>query len=498
MQTDLISDSILKDPDVVLVGGGIMSATLGIMLRALEPDLQIQIIEALPQVAQESSHPWNNAGTGHAALCELNYTPERADGSIDISKAVQITQQFETSKHFWAYLVEQGIITDPTTFIRACAHMSFVHGAENQAFLRKRYEAMVQSPFFSSMQFATDRATIESWAPLLNQGRAPGEPLAVTRVEAGTDVNFGALTRQMIEYLVTLEGVKLALNTKVQDIVRLGNGRWELKLAGKKTVKKITAAFVFLGAGGGALPLLQKSRIPEGRGYGGFPVSGEFMICNAPEVVARHDNKVYGKAATGAPPMSVPHLDTRSIDGEKYLVFGPFAGFSPKFLKAGSNLDLFKSIKLDNLLPILAAGYHNLSLTVYLIKEIFKTHKGRCKLLKEFFPEACNQNWSRYIAGQRVQIIKKDPKNTGKLQFGTEVVASADGSLAAMLGASPGASTSPVIMLEVLEKCFKTGMASTEWKQKLVEMVPAYRVDLEKDPDRYRQLSARAKTLLQL
>lgn len=498
MQTEPISDSLLKDPDVVLVGGGVMSATLGTMLKALDPELTIQIIEALPEVAQESSHPWNNAGTGHAALCELNYTPENTDGSVDISKAVRVNQQFETSKHFWSYLVEQGIIADPGTFIRPCPHMSFVRGVENQSYLRKRYEAMVQSPFFSSMQFTTNHATIENWAPLLTRGRSTDEPLAATRVEAGTELNFGALTRQMIAHLVTLDGVRLALNTTVKDVTRLENGRWELKLAGQKAVKTITAAFVFLGAGGGALPLLQKSGIPEGRGYGGFPVSGEFMICQDPEIIAQHEAKVYGKAATGAPPMSVPHLDTRYIDGEKHLVFGPYAGFSPKFLKAGSYLDLFKSIKFDNLLPTLAAGYHNLSLTVYLVKEIFKTHKIRCNMLHEFFPEACNQSWRLYIAGQRVQIIKKDPKTTGVLQFGTEVVASADGSLAAMLGASPGASTSPIIMLEVLEKCFKPGMASADWKGKLAEMVPAYKVDLGKDPDRYHQLAARAKTLLQL
>jgi malate dehydrogenase (quinone) len=498
METASISETLLQDPTIALIGGGIMSATLGVMLKTLDPSLTIQFIEALPQVAQESSHPLNNAGTGHAALCELNYTPEIADGSIDISKALNITQQFETSKHFWAHLVEQDIIPDPASFIRACPHMSFVRGAENQAFLRKRYEAMVQSHFFSGMQFATDRDTIENWAPLLIQGRAPGEPVAATRVEGGTDVNFGALTRQIIDHLVTLEGVRLALNTTVKDIHRLENGRWQLKLVGQKKVMTISAAFVFLGAGGGALNLLQKSGISEGRGYGGFPVSGKFMLCRDPEIVAQHDAKVYGKAATGAPPMSVPHLDTRIIDGQKSLLFGPYAGFSPKFLKSGSYLDLFKSIKPDNLLPTLAAGYHNLPLTAYLVREVFKTHKGRCELLQEFFPEACNRDWSLYTAGQRVQIIKKDPQTTGKLQFGTEVVASADGSLAAMLGASPGASTSPIIMLEVLEKCFPSGMKSDEWKEKLSEMVPAYKVDLEKDPERYHQLSAKAKTLLQL
>lgn len=472
-----------------------MSATLGMMLKRLNPELTIQIIEALPQVALESSHAWNNAGTGHAALCELNYTPESDDGSIDISKAVQITKQFETSKHFWGYLVEQEIIPDPTTFIRPCPHMSFVRGVENQEFLRKRQAAMTRSHFFNNMEFSTDHATIEDWAPLLNGGRSSTELLAATRVKAGTDVNYGELTRQMIEHLVSLDGVELVLKTQVQNISRDGNGRWKIKLANQKA---ISAGFVFIGAGGGALPLLQKSGIPEGRGYGGFPVSGQFLVCQNSEIVEQHAAKVYGKAASGAPPMSVPHLDTRIIDGHKSLLFGPYAGFSPKYLKSGSNLDLFKSVKPDNLLPMLAAGRDNISLTTYLIKEIFKSHNDRCEMLREFFPEARNEDWTLHTAGQRVQIIKKDSQTTGKLQFGTEVVASADGSLATVLGASPGASTSTAIILQVLEKCFTTAMASSDWKMQLEEMVPAYRIDLEKDLAAYEELASKANALLQL
>jgi len=495
MKTDLVSESLFKDPDIALVGGGIMSATLGIMLKLLNPELTIQIIEALPQVAQESSHAWNNAGTGHAALCELNYTPEKTDGSIDISKAIKINQQFETSKHFWGYLVEQGIISDPTTFIRVCPHMSFIRGAENQEFLRKRFAAMTRSHFFSRMEYTTYHATIEGWAPLLNRGRSSTELLAATRVGTGTDVNYGELTRQMIYYLVSLDGVELALKTRVKNISRALNGSWKLKLTDQKT---ISAAFVFLGAGGGALPLLQKSGIPEGRGFGGFPVSGQFLVCQNSEIIEQHAAKVYGKAAGGAPPMSVPHLDTRIIDGHKSLVFGPYAGFSPKFLKSGSNLDLFKSVAPDNLLPMLAAGRDNMPLTAYLIKEVFKSHNDRCEMLREFFPEARNEDWTLFTAGQRVQVIKKDPKTTGSLQFGTEVVASADGSLATVLGASPGASTSPPIILQVLEKCFAKAMVSSEWKKKLAEMVPAYRIDLEKDPAAYDEFAAKAATSLQL
>lgn len=495
MKNDLVSESLLRDPDIALIGGGIMSATLGTMLKRLNPDYSIQVIESLPQVAQESSHPWNNAGTGHAAYCELNYTPERPDGSIDISKAIRITQQFETSKHFWGYLAAQGIISDPTRFIRVVPHMSFVRGVDNQNFLRKRHTAMTTSHFFQHMEFTTDPAAIEGWAPLLNQGRSPGEKLAATRVETGTDVDYGELTRQMVEHLVSLDGVEMALNTPVKNLSRERNGRWKLKLAGGT---EISAGFVFIGAGGGALPLLQKSSIPEGVGYGGFPISGQFLVCQDNEIVEQHGAKVYGKAEGDAPPMSVPHLDTRIIDGKKTLVFGPYAGFSPKFLKSGSYLDLFKSVKPDNLLPMMAAGYHNIFLVSYLMKEIFRSHNGRCDMLRGFFPAARNEDWRLFTAGQRVQIIKKDPHTTGTLQFGTEVVTSADGTLATVLGASPGASTSTTIILQILEKCFSDEMASTEWKSQLAEMVPSYGVDLAENTAAYNEFAARASKLLQL
>jgi malate dehydrogenase (quinone) len=495
MKTELISESLFKNPDIVLIGGGIMSATLGTMLKQLNPELTIQIIEALPEVALESSDACNNAGTGHAALCELNYTPETEDGGIDITKAVRINQQFENSKHFWGYLVAQGIIPDPKTFIRPVAHMSFVRGAENQVFLRKRYEAMTQSHLFSSMEFTTDHAAISDWAPLLNQGRPPTEALAATRVQSGTDVDFGALTRGMINHLITLKGVKLALNTPVKDLRRASDGRWMVKLDARK---EISARFVFIGAGGDALPLLQKSGIPGGKGYGGFPVSGLFLVCENDEIIGQHAAKVYGKAATGAPPMSVPHLDSRGIDGKKLLLFGPYAGFTPKYLKSGSNLDLLNSVKGDNLMPMLATARDNMNLLTYLVSEVFKSHTARCEKLREFFPAAENPDWRLHTAGQRVQIIKRDPQKTGMLQFGTEVVAAADGSLSALLGASPGASTSPAIALQVLEKCFPEELTSTGWQTQLEDMVPAYKLDLAEDKAAYEELGAKAAARLEL
>lgn len=499
MQNDHHIGTLLDSPDVALIGGGIMSATLGIMLKKLNPELTIQIIEGLPRVALESSHGWNNAGTGHAALCELNYTPMDSDGHVEISKALKINEQFETSKHFWGHLVEQGIIPDPSAFIRRVPHMSFVRGEKGQEFLRRRRDAMVKSHCFETMEYTTDHALINQWAPLLDTGRSADEPLAATRVERGTDVNYGALTRLLIEHLVSLGGVELASDTRVRNISAGKAGRWNLQLnsaaAGKQT---LDAKFVFIGAGGGALPLLQKSGIPEGKGFGGFPVSGQFLVCTKPEIVEQHAAKVYGMAAVGAPPMSVPHLDTRVIDGNKSLLFGPYAGFSPKFLKSGSNLDLFASVKPDNLLPMLAAGRDNMPLTKYLINECRKNHNDRCESLREFFPDAKNEDWKLINAGQRVQIIKKDPEKTGRLQFGTEVVTSAAGSLAAVLGASPGASTAVSILLELLEKSFPAEMASESWKARLAEMVPAYRINLAEEKAAYMDLAVKADGQLQL
>ena len=474
-----------------------MSATLGIMLKKLNPAFTIQIVESLPRVALESSHAWNNAGTGHAALCELNYTPERADGSVDVSKALKINEQFENSKHFWSYLVETGVIADPSVFVRRVRHMSFVFGEEDIAFLKRRFDTMKSEHLFADMEFSDDPEQIKEWAPLLLEGRGPGEAIAVTRVEDGTDINFGALTQKLIDHLITLDGVDLAMETRVSSISREKNGNWKLKLDSAEFGKQqLSAKFAFIGAGGGSLPLLQKSGIPEGKGYGGFPVSGQFLICKDRSVIAQHDAKIYGKAKVGAPPMSVPHLDTRIIDGKKELLFGPYAGFSPKFLKEGSMLDLLKSVKTDNILPLLAVGRDNIPLTQYLVNEVRKNHRDRMASLKEFYPDAKDEDWKLVNAGQRVQIIKKHPDKTGTLEFGTEVVAAADGSIAALLGASPGASTSVSVIMEVLEKCFPEEMKTSAWQAAINAMLPAFGKSLAQDETLFRSLREKSHHLL--
>jgi len=485
--------------DVVLIGAGIMSATLGVFLKQLQPDWTIEILERLDEVAAESSAAWNNAGTGHAALCELNYTPEKEDGTIDCTKAFKINEQFEVSKQFWAYLVEHKLLKN-SDFIHPVPHISFVRGEKDVAFLKKRVAALTANPLFSGMQFTEDPEVLKEWFPLMMEHRDPAEKVAATRMDAGTDVNFGALAWSMIRYLYVQPGVGVRVAHEVKDVERGEDGLWEIKVKNLTTdqTRRIRSRFVFIGAGGGALHLLEKSDIPEAKGYGGFPVSGQWLRCTNPAVIGRHNAKVYGKAAVGAPPMSVPHLDSRIINGKKELLFGPYAGFSTKFLKNGSYLDLPSSIKLSNIRPMIQAGLHNLSLTRYLIQQVRLSPEERLEVLKEFYPDAQMEDWELAIAGQRVQVIKKDEQGEGVLEFGTELVHSSDGSIAALLGASPGASTSVSVMLELLKKCFAEKMKTAAWQSRLREMIPSYGQKLADNPGLVGQLREWTTSVLRL
>ena len=470
-----------KPVDVALIGGGIMSATLGAFIKQLQPDWSIQIFERLGDVALESSNPWNNAGTGHSALCELNYTPEKADGSIDISSAVKVNEQFQVSRQFWAYLIGKDLLPDPQAFINPVPHMSFVWGTENVDYLRRRQEALAGHPLFAGMEFSDDPKVIRTWVPAMIPGRRKDQPIAATRIDSGTDVDFGALTHGLLDYL-TSTGAALLTEHTITNITRQRDGLWRLRVVHEVggTPQDVRARFVFVGAGGGALKLLQKSGIPEIKGFGGFPVSGEFLRTDNPEVVARHQAKVYGKPALGAPPMSMPHLDTRVVDGEASLMFGPYAGFNTKFLKNGSWFDLFATIRPHNIVPMIAAGASNLGLVRYLVAQLAASKSAKFKELQEFMPTADPKDWYSITAGQRVQVIKKDRDKGGVLQFGTEVITSADGSIAGLLGASPGASTAVPIMLDVLTRCFPGRIAS--WTPKLLEMVPTYGQLLSENP----------------
>ena len=470
-----------KPVDVLLIGGGIMSATLGTYLQELEPDWSINMVERLDGVALESSNGWNNAGTGHSALAEMNYTPEKPDGSIDISKAVEINESFQISRQFWSYQVENGVLHNPRSFINSTPHMSFVWGDDNINFLRKRHAALQQSTLFRGMEYSEDPAQIKQWIPLVMEGRDPQQKVAATRIPIGTDVNFGEITRQLVASLQKKPNFSLSLGHEVREIKRNPDNTWNVTVADLKNGDKesvIKAKFVFIGAGGASLTLLQKSGIPEADNYGGFPVGGEFLVTENPDVVKRHLAKVYGKASVGSPPMSVPHLDTRILDGKQVLLFGPFATFSSKFLKNGSLWDLFGSVNFSNIMPMTHVGIDNFDLVKYLVSQVMLSDDDRFDALREYFPDAKKEDWRLWEADQRVQIIKKDEKEGGVLRLGTEVVSSKDGSITALLGASPGASTAAPIMLHLMEKVFKDKVATPEWQAKLKEIIPSYGTQL--------------------
>ena len=464
--------------DVTLVGGGIMSATLAMLIHRLDPTLHICMIEQLPEIALESSGALNNAGTGHAGYCELNYTPHDKNGNVLIQRALEINAAFEVSLQFWSHLVNTDNEIAPSSFINQIPHLSAVWGQKDIDFLKTRYSQLKSHHLFAEMQWSEDSKTLLDWMPLMMNGRQAEPKLAATRVEHGADVNFGALTRILVGYLQKNANFELLTNTKVVDLHR-GHGvkkPWKIKVKNQQHSEKqtIESPFVFLGAGGIALHLLQQSGILEASGYGGFPVSGQWLICQNPEIIQQHHAKVYSLAAVGAPPMSVPHLDTRIINGKQSLLFGPYAGFTTKFLKHGSHLDLVKSVKPNNLKSLIGAGANNFDLTKYLVKEVFQNQSQRMESLQAFIPNVRADDWTLAHAGKRVQIIKRCHQKWGKLEFGTEIVAAEDGSLAALLGASPGASVSVKTMLEVLERCFPHKMQSAEWQDKIKAMIPSY------------------------
>ncbi len=487
--------------DLVLIGGGIMSATLGTIVHQLEPNLKVAIFERLDDVAKESSDAWNNAGTGHSAFCELNYTPEKKDGSIDIKKAEKIAEQFEISKQFWSYLIDKGFISNPKDFINSCPHMSFVFGEHDVDYLRRRHEAMTQSHLFEGMKFSDNHNQLQEWVPLIMRKRSAQDKLAATKMDLGTDVNFGALTKKLFNHLQEDSSVEVFTYHEVKDIDLQDDGEWRIKVKDRKNLhtQEVDARFVFIGAGGYALPLLDSSDIEESQGYGGFPVSGQWLVTHNPELIAQHKVKAYTQATVDAPPMSVPHLDLRIIDGQEALLFGPFAGFSTKFLKEGSYLDLPESVNFKNIRSLFGAWWHNLPLTRYLIQQVAMTKSQRLAHLRDFIKDAKEEDWELKVAGQRVQVIKKDAKDGGKLEFGTEVVVNKNGTIASLLGASPGASTSVYAMLDVLERCFPDRMTDGgKWIAKIKEMIPSYGVSLATDKNLTEKVRNFSKAKLEL
>lgn len=472
----------MTEKNVVLIGAGIMSATLATLIKKLEPTWNITVLERASAPGQESSNGWNNAGTGHEALCELNYTPENEDGSIDINKAINIYNQFQVSKQFWSHLIKEEDITNPAEFIQSLPHISFVQGKKNKEFLSKRYEKLSTLPAFEKMEYTEDLETIKNWIPLMMEDRGL-EEIASTKIDGGTDVNFGELAKKMMHFLEQDETVKIHYNSEVVSLKQNNQKQWEVKVKNDVlgSIAYSNADFLFIGAGGHAIPLLQKSKIRQSKNTGGFPISGEFLYCDNPEIVRQHHAKVYGKEPEGTPPMTVPHLDKRYIDGKEALLFGPFAAFGPKLLKYGSNIDFFKHLKFNNVLTMAAAGMKNIPLIKYSIQQVLMSKEDKMNELRRFFPNAKTEDWDVLTAGKRVQVIKDVSKsNRGVIHFGTEVVNSDDRTLSALLGESPGASTSVSVLLEVLEDNFPVEFQS-KWMADIKRMMPSYGVDLNED-----------------
>ncbi|MEN4929650.1 malate dehydrogenase (quinone) [Erwinia billingiae] len=466
--------------DVLLIGGGIMSASLGTLLHDLQPDWKQLMVEKLDGVALESSNGWNNAGTGHSANMELNYTPERPDGSIDYSKALEINEAFMISRQFWTTQVQRGVLNNPHSFINSTPHMSFVWGDKNVDFLTKRYKALQETTLFQGMQFSTDQNQIKKWAPLIIEGRDPQQKVAATWTPVGTDVNYGEITRQLVGSLKKNDNFKLETSTEATDFKRNADNSWHVTVTDVKTgnTHAVDAKYVFIGAGGGALKLLQKTGIPEADNYAGFPVGGSFLVTENPDITRLHGEKVYGQASVGAPPMSVPHLDARFLDGKRVVLFGPFATFSTKFLKQGSFLDLLSTTTTKNVIPMTDVGLDNFDLVKYLIGQVMLSDDDRFAALKEYYPSARKEDWKLIQAGQRVQIIKKDADKGGVLKLGTEIVTDQQKTLAALLGASPGASTAAPISINVMKKLFPEQFNSPEWQSKIRTIVPSYGQEL--------------------
>lgn len=476
--------------DVVLVGAGIMSATLGALLRRLQPDWSITVIERLDAAAAESSGSWNNAGTGHSALCEMNYTPQQPDGSIDISKAVRVNEQFQVSRQFWAYAVESDMLTDARSFLNPIPHVSFAHGAEQVDYLRRRQRTLAANPLFAGTEFIDDTDAFVRRLPFMAASRDFSQPVALNWAAHGTDIDFGVLAKQLLGYAAR-NGTKVLFGHEVRDLSH--DGSWTLTIRNRRTTEtqKMTAKFVFVGAGGETLPLLQKSGIKEVKGFGGFPIGGLFLRSRHPAIVDAHQAKVYGFPAQSLSAMVAPHLDARVVNGTPWLVFGAFVGWSPKFLKHGRLTDLVRSIKRDNLLSLLRVGVSQRKLVNYLLGQLQLSHPDRVAALRQFAPSASGSDWEMTTAGQRVQVIRH-----GALDFDTTVLSSADGSIAGLLGASPGASTAVSAMLDVLRRCFPDRYRA--WLPSLTAMVPSLGVALSREPKLFDEVWSWGNKVLEL
>lgn len=469
---------------VIVIGAGIMGTTFAVLAKELAPELDVTILERLEGPGAGNSWVFNNAGTGHEANCELNYTPVDEE-VISVEKALKIHAQFNVAKQFWAYLVNKGAIQDPKTFINQTKHCTIVSESAIEE-LRLRFKEMSAHHFFEHMQYSEDFDEIERWLPYLMEGRPRHEKMAATVIETGTDVNFGALTEQMANYAVNELGVKIEYGTHVKRVHRSPAGSWLVETERMGNAVQYKADVLFVGAGGGAFPLLKKSHLPFRARFSGFPVGGRFLqAAITREQADQYRAKTYGKAKVGAPPMSVPHLDLRVANGQHYLLFGPFASFKPVLEKGRGFIDYLRSMRLHDLPGLLNVALEHFPLVKYLVSETFKGESSMLAELENFAPGISRKfDWKAVEAGQRVQIIKD-----GDLQMGTEIIVSSDKTYGTLLGASPGASVSPEVMLRCLEQLLPAVVAGDEARQKLKDIFPEDSLDtLSHNPERYREI----------
>jgi malate dehydrogenase (quinone) len=470
--------------NVVIVGAGIMGTTFAVLAKEMAPDLDITILERLDSAGAGNSSAFWNAGTGHEANCELNYTPVDEE-VISVEKALKIHAQFNVAKQFWAYLVEKGVMKDPKTFINQTRHCTIVSESAIEE-LRLRFSEMSAHHFFEHMRYSEDFDEIKSWIPYTMDERPRDEKMAATVVETGTDVNFGALTEQMAAHAVNDLGVRIEYGTHVKRVHKSPTGRWIIEAVTRGEPVQHRADVLFVGAGGGAFPLLKKSHLPFVHRFAGFPVGGRFLQAPIREDQADYYRaKTYGKAKVGAPPMSVPHLDLRVVDGKHYLLFGPFASFNLVLERGRGFLDYLRSIRLHDIPNLLNVTLEHFALVKYLVSETFKGEKSMLAELDEFAPGLSRKfDWKPINAGQRVQIIRD-----GDLQMGTEILVSRDKTYGTLLGASPGASVSPEVMLRCLEQLLPAVCATKEAKEKKNRIFPEDNLDkLARDPVRYREI----------
>ena len=470
--------------DVIIIGAGIMGTTFATLAKELAPELNITILERLESAGEGNSWVFNNAGTGHEANCELNYTPVDEE-VISVEKALKIHAQFNVAKQFWAHLIKKGAIKDPKTFINQTKHCTIVSESSIDE-LRLRFKEMSAHHFFESMRFSEDFDEIKSWIPYLMEGRPRHEKMAATVIETGTDVNFGALTQQMAEHAAQDLGVKIEYGTHVKRVHKSPAGSWLVETERHGAPVRYKADVLFVGAGGGAFPILKKSHLPFAKRFTGFPVGGRFLQAPISAEQADHYRaKTYGKAKVGAPPMSVPHLDLRVADGQHYLLFGPFASFKPVLEKGRGFFDYLRAMRLHDIPGLLNVTLEHFPLVKYLVSETFKGEKSMFEELESFAPGLSKKfDWKPVHAGQRVQIIKD-----GDLQMGTEILVSKDKTYGTLLGASPGASVSPEVMLRCLEQLLPAIFTKEATRKAKKEIFPEDDLDtLATNPDRYREI----------